>query len=240
VGKHLTLHLTTAVLGLFDRVIYPAGGIPQSAMCDEFLNANGDGGGFWIESVPVYPALAALALPGFGAAHKETMRRFPNMGGTIALIKEIDSVGSVTVNNFGRPVISYTPGPRDLAYLKQAVGALVRLQLAAGAYKVRTLHAKITEFSSPEEINRELEQASWGPNEIALYSAHPLGTCRMGGNPRQSVVDSHLQTHDIRGLFVIDGSVTPTSLGVNPQMTILAIAEKTAEWLADNFRSISS
>jgi choline dehydrogenase-like flavoprotein len=240
VGKHLTLHLTTAVLGLFDRVIYPAGGIPQSAMCDEFLNANGDGGGFWIESVPVYPALAALALPGFGAAHRETMRRFPTMGATIALVKEIDSIGTVTVNNFGRPVISYTPGPRDLAYLQQAVGALVRLQLAAGARSVRTLHVKTTEFSSPGEIQRGLEQASWSPNEIALYSAHPLGTCRMGANSGQSVVDSHCQTHDVKGLFVIDGSVTPTSLGVNPQVTILAIAEKTAEWLADNFRSVST
>ena len=62
----------------------------------------------------------------------------------------------------------------------------------------------------------------------------------MGGDARSSVVDSHCQTHDVRGLFVIDGSVTPTSLGVNPQLTILAIAEKSAEWIADNFRTLNS
>jgi choline dehydrogenase-like flavoprotein len=240
VGRNLTLHLTTAVLGLFDRVIYPAGGIPQSYLSDEFLNKNGDGGGFWIESVPVYPALAALALPGFGSRHKTTMRQFPHIGGTIALIKEIDSAGTVTVNEEGRPVISYAIGPKDLACLKQAVEALARLHFAAGARKVMTLHCRPTEFSGPEEIRRGLERASWGRNEIALYSAHPLGTCRMGGNASASVVDSHCQSHDVKGLFVIDGSVTPTSLGVNPQLTILAIAEKNAEWMADNYRSVCS
>jgi choline dehydrogenase-like flavoprotein len=60
----------------------------------------------------------------------------------------------------------------------------------------------------------------------------------MGADPGSSVVDSHCQTHDVKGLFVIDGSVTPTSLGVNPQMTILAIAEKSAEWLSENFDRI--
>jgi choline dehydrogenase-like flavoprotein len=61
----------------------------------------------------------------------------------------------------------------------------------------------------------------------------------MGGDPKHSVVDSHCQAHDVKGLFVIDGSVTPTSLGGNPQMTILAIAEKSAEWLRDNFARVT-
>ncbi|MCK5571335.1 MAG: GMC family oxidoreductase N-terminal domain-containing protein, partial [Bacteroidetes bacterium] len=70
VGRNLTLHLTTAVAGLYDRVIYAAGGIPQSATCDEFMNRNGDGGGFWIEAIPAYPALSAISLPGFGSFHR--------------------------------------------------------------------------------------------------------------------------------------------------------------------------
>jgi choline dehydrogenase-like flavoprotein len=76
VGKNLTFHLTSAVLGIYDSVIYGAGGIPQSAMCDEFLNKNGDGGGFWIEAVPIYPTLASLALPGFGSFHWEMMKQY--------------------------------------------------------------------------------------------------------------------------------------------------------------------
>ena len=239
VGRNLSLHLTTAVVGTFERVIYAAGGIPQSYYCDEFLNRNGDGGGFWIEAVPVYPVLAALALPGFGLRHKKSMASFPHLGSSIALIKEIDSAGEVSINNFGRPVISYSMGQRDLRYLKQATAALVHLHFAAGARRVETLHASPLEFSGPEGVDRALDRASWGFNELSLYSAHPLGTCRMGANPRRSVVDSHCQTHDVPGLFVIDGSVTPTSLGVNPQLTILAIAERSAAWLAENFGAVT-
>jgi choline dehydrogenase-like flavoprotein len=238
VGKNLTFHLTTAVLGLFDTVVYGAGGIPQSAVCDEFLNKNGDGGGFWFEAVPIYPTLAALALPGFGSFHRELMRLYPHIGATIILIKEIDSSGIVTVNDNGRASITYTLRTKDRAYLKQGVAVATRIQFAAGAKKVMTLHSQRTEFQSPADVERKLANAAWSMNEIALYSAHPLGTCRMGADARSSVVDSHCQAHDVKGLFVIDGSVTPTSLGVNPQVTILAIAEKSAEWIAENLEHL--
>jgi choline dehydrogenase-like flavoprotein len=237
-GKNLTFHLTSAVLGLFDKVMYGAGGIPQSAMCDEFLNKNGDGGGFWLEAVPIYPALAGLALPGFGSAHRDMMRAYPHIGATIVLVKEIESSGRVTVNDEGRAVISYSLRGKDLGYLKQGLEVAARVQFAAGAKKVMTLHARPTEFQSPADITGKLAAADWGKNELAMFSAHPLGTCRMGGDPKRSVVDSNCQAHDVKGLFVIDGSVLPTSLGVNPQVTILSVAEKSAVWLADHFEQV--
>lgn len=238
-GKNLTFHLTSAVIGVFDRQIYAGGGIPQSAMCDEFLNKQGDGGGFWIESVPVYPTLAGLALPGFGTKHRALMRQYPRLGACIVLVKEIDSKGSVSLNDNGRASIHYSVGPRDLQYLKEGLNVAARIQFAAGARSVMSLHARMTEFLSPEEIDSKLRGAEWGPNQISLYSAHPLGTCRMGDDRRRSVVDAHGQVHDVPGLFVIDGSTIPTSLGVNPQVTILAIAEKSADWLGENFQRIS-
>ncbi len=240
VGKNLTFHLTSAVLGLYDKIMYGAGGIPQSAMCDEFLNKNGDGGGFWLEAVPIYPTLAGLALPGFGSIHREMMQSYAHIGATIVLVKEIDSSGRVTANDEGRASISYSLRGRDLEYLKQGLDVAARVQFAAGAKKVVTLHSRQTEFQSPADISKKLAMADWGTNQIAMYSAHPLGTCRMGANSRTSVVDSNCQSHDIKGLFVIDGSVMPTSLGVNPQVTILSIAEKSAEWLANHFDQFRS
>jgi choline dehydrogenase-like flavoprotein len=239
VGRNLTFHLTSAVLGIYDSVIYGAGGIPQSAMCDEFLNKNGDGGGFWFEAVPIYPTLASLALPAFGSFHRQMMRNYPHIGASIVLVKEIDSNGRVTVNDQGRASISYSLQGRDLAYLKQGLAIAARMHFAAGATRVMTLHVTPTEFRSVTEIEKKLADSDWGTNEIALYSAHPLGTCRMGEDPARSIVDSHCHAHNVRGLFVIDGSVTPTSLGVNPQLTILAIAEKSAEWIRDNFTSVT-
>jgi choline dehydrogenase-like flavoprotein len=238
-GRNLTLHLTTAVLSLFDRVIYPGGGIPQSALCDEFLNHRGDGGGFWIEAVPVYPALAAMALPGFGAFHRRTMKEYAHLGASIGLVKEIDSSGRVTVNRQGRASISYELRNRDLEYLKQSVATMARIHFAAGARSVMTLHATPTQITSVGDIDGALRSARWGMNELGLFSAHPLGTCRMGKYPKDAVVDSHCQTHDVPGLFVIDGSVTPTALGVNPQLTLLAISEKSAEWIVENYTKLS-
>jgi choline dehydrogenase-like flavoprotein len=239
VGRNLTFHLTSALLGMFDHPMYPSSGIPQSALCDEFLNKNGDAGGFWMEAVPATPTLAALAIPGFGARHRSLMHQYPNVGATIVLVKEIDSGGRVTVNDYGRPSISYDLGAKDLEYLKQGLKATAEVQFAAGAREVLTLHATETVFKSVDEISSRLSHSDWGTNEIALYSAHPLGTCRMGGDPRHSVVGSQCQSHDVKGLFVIDGSVTPTSLGVNPQITLLAIAEKSAEWIAENYSRIA-
>ncbi|HWP81354.1 MAG TPA: GMC family oxidoreductase [Bacteroidota bacterium] len=235
VGRNLTLHVTTAVFGVYDRVIYGAGGIPQSVMCNEFLNKNGDGGGYWIEAVPVYPALAGIAVPGFGRSHRAFMEQYRHIGASIILVKEIDSNGTVTVNDHGRPSISYTLREKDLAYLKHSLDTTSRIHFAAGAKKVMTLHTEPTEFESVDDIPKRLAKASWGRNEISLFSAHPLGTCRMGSDPRRSVVDEHGQSHDMKGLFIIDGSVMPTSLGVNPQVTILSIAEKSAEWIVENW-----
>jgi choline dehydrogenase-like flavoprotein len=238
IGKHLTFHLTTAVFGEHTTPMYPWKGIPQSAFCNEFVNKNGDGGGFWIEAVPATAVLTAMALPGFGQPHREKMKLYPNAGASIVLVKEIDSEGSVTPNDFGRPTISYKVGPRDLEYLKQGIAAAARIHFAAGAKSVMTLHARQTVFNSPSEIEKKLDDASWGTNELSLFSAHPLGTCRMGKDLHSSVVNSVGQSHDVKGLFVIDGSVTPTSLGVNPMVTLLAIAEKNAKWVAENWQQI--
>jgi choline dehydrogenase-like flavoprotein len=239
-GKNLTFHLTTAVAGTYERVIYPAGGIPQSVFCDEFLNKNGDNGGFWIEAVPVYPALAALAFPGFGAFHRENMANYRHVGASISLVKEIDSSGRVKANKYGRATIRYELGPKDLEYVKQGIAAAARIHFAAGATKVMTLHARPTVIQSTGDIDHMLRSRRWDMNDIGFFSAHPLGTCRMAKDRRRGVVDSHCQTHDVGGLFVIDGSVTPTSLGVNPQMTLLAIAEKNAEWIVENFAKFTA
>jgi choline dehydrogenase-like flavoprotein len=167
------------------------------------------------------------------------MAQYPHIGASIVLVKEIDSSGRVTVNDCGRASISYSLRGRDLAYLKQGLAVAAQMHFAAGATSVMTLHTTPTQFHSAPEIEKKLADSDWGTNEIALYSAHPLGTCRMGEDPTRSVVGSHCQTHDVKGLFFIDGSVTPTSLGVNPQLTILAIAEKSAEWLRDNFTNVT-
>jgi choline dehydrogenase-like flavoprotein len=234
VGATLTLHPTTAVLGVFDRIIDPGYGIPQSVVCNEFMNYRNDDGGYWIEAVPVHPALAAISLPEFGDKHRSVMEQYRHLGASIVLVKDTDSYGNVKVNEFGRPVINYTLGDHDRTYVREGLGTATRIQFAAGALEVGTLHARKTIFGSPDEIQLKLSTARYGPNEIVMYSAHPLSSCRMGVDPGTSVVGPDGESHEIPGLYICDGSIIPTSLGVNPQLTIFAVAEKIAEGIVAN------
>ena len=239
-GRHLTLHLTSAVAGVYDTVQEAWKGIPQSAICDEFLHKPEGGGGYWLEAVPFDTILMSMALPGFGIPHRETMALLPYLAATIVLVKDSDSEGRVRMNDEGRPLLSYDRGPRDRGAMRNAIATAARIQFAAGAREVYTLHARRTVLKPTDDIDKVLADASWDTNEIGLYSAHPLGTCRMGADPRASVVDCNGKVHGASGVFVIDGSVLPTSLGVNPQVTILAVSEHNSEWIADNWTTAIS
>ena len=109
-GRFLRLHPTTAVSGLYGREMYGSGGVPLSSLCDEFLRGS-DGYGFWIETPPVYPALSAAAMPGFGAAHRDVMRQLANTATMIVLVRDgaerERSSGSVQVDRAGRVRIRY-------------------------------------------------------------------------------------------------------------------------------------
>jgi choline dehydrogenase-like flavoprotein len=242
VGKYLHLHPTTAVAGFYDKIIYPGTGIPQSAVCDEFLNKDGSGFGFWIETVPAQPALTGASLPGFGVRHRELMKKYVNVGTLIVLTKDganKQSNGEVTVNDYGRAEIKYQLAPEDLKNVIQGIKETVKIHLAAGAKEAMTLHMKETILRKPEDVDI-LDKAEYGPNQIIMFSAHPMGTCRMGSDPKTSVINSNCESHDVSGLFVIDSSVMPTALGVNPQLTIFGIATKASEFINKEFEKIVS
>ena len=116
-----------------------------------------------------------------------------------------------------------------------AVQAAARLLLAAGITNVRTLHTVGDELRSDRDVDA-LAHRSWGPHDLTLFSAHVNGTCRLGSDPSISGVDSTGERHGVRGLFVVDGSLLPTGLGVNPQATIMTLATVIAEGLADRDR----
>jgi choline dehydrogenase-like flavoprotein len=103
------------------------------------------------------------------------------------------------------------------------VEAAARIQLAAGADEVATLHTPTIRLASERDLPR-LREASYAPNRVTLLSAHVNGTCRMGVHPSISGTTPEGERHGVRGLYVLDGSLLPTSLGVNPQETIMALA----------------
>jgi choline dehydrogenase-like flavoprotein len=105
----------------------------------------------------------------------------------------------------------------------RGIAATARLQLAAGAREVTTLHTLGPTIRAEKDL-AALDGAACGPNQLALLSAHVNGTCRLGTDPRTSTCTPDAAVRGAAGVYVVDGSVLPTALGVNPQETIMAVA----------------
>ncbi len=235
VGRFLRLHPTTAVVGRYGRETYPAGGIPLSAVCDHFQRGD-DGYGFWIECPPYYPALAAVAYPGFGAEHREGMESLRRSATFIVLVRDgadrHASNGEVRVDRAGRIRIRYRLGPAEHARLARGMEAAARIHLAAGAEEARTLHTHGRPLRTPADLAR-IATLPAGPNELGVLSAHVNGTCRMGRDPRTAGCTPHGERFGAPGVYVVDGSLLPTAPGVNPQETIMALASVVAGRIAE-------
>jgi choline dehydrogenase-like flavoprotein len=225
IGRGTYLHPTVAVIGLYERPIEASYGIPQSAYCDQFAELSGNFG-YRIEAAPAYPGMAASYLPSFGRQHRMLVELSPRLAITIALVR--DGAGhqpesQVVLEPDGMPALEYQLGAIDRAHLLHGMQRMAELHFAAGAQRVFTLHAEPLELSGADQIGW-IARRGVIENELALFSAHPQGGCAMGRDPERSVCDAAGELHGTPGLFVCDGSLFPASIGVNPQVTIMALA----------------
>ncbi len=221
-GKNLSIHPASNALALFDERVDSARSVPQGYAIDQFA-----GEGILFEGASVPLDLTSASLPGFGPGHVALMERFDQTLGFGFMVKD-QSRGRVRVGRGGDPVVTYWLGREDRDRLRKGMGILARVFFAAGA---REVHAPVVgheRLRGLRDVER-LERAPLAARQIDLTAYHPLGTARMGVDPRRSVVGPSHETHDVPGLFVVDGAAVPSSLGVNPQVTIMALALRAAE-----------
>jgi choline dehydrogenase-like flavoprotein len=145
---------------------------------------------------------------------------------------EDSSRGRVRPGPGGRPLITYWLNDHDVARLKRGVEILSRVFFAGGARRVIPVVNGFDTLSDVADLER-FRRAKVTARDFEITAYHPLGTARMGGDPRSSVVGPDLEVHDVPGLFVMDGSVVPSSPAVNPQMTIMALATRASQRLAE-------
>lgn len=244
-GKRTFLHPVTIVCGRFEEPVEAFYGAPQTVYSEQFMWPGGKAVsgklGFKVETIPLLPiTAAALGDKTMGAEHAELMRQLPHLHCTDALgrdgFNDFETGGTVELAKDGRAVLDYPITPFLIEGQRVAQEKLMEIQFAAGAIEVRSFHIDMPRFTRFSDAKQWLANADLGPMKLSRGSAHVMGGCSMGADPSHGVVDQHGRHFGLKNLSVHDASIFPTSIGLNPQMSIYATALRNAEKLATDLR----
>jgi choline dehydrogenase-like flavoprotein len=227
VGRHLTLHPASYAWAAFDEPIRGFEEIPQGYGVEEFADQ-----GIQFEGAFVPLSLAAGTMGHFGRRWTDMVERLDELACFGFMVADT-SRGRVLLGPEGKPYMTYVLNDQDVKRMVKAFGLLARIYFAAGAKAVYPGVQGFDELRDLRDVER-LEHEGPGKvraHHIDLSAYHPLGSCRMGSDPKSSVIGPSQESWDVPGLFVCDGSAVPGPLGVNPQMTIMALSERAAGFI---------
>ncbi|MBI3271613.1 MAG: GMC family oxidoreductase [Planctomycetes bacterium] len=222
VGRNLMLHPNVKVMGVFPEDVKPWDGVHQAHQVHEFLDE-----GFDLAMGFVPPSILSLSSKHLGEGSLRVMEDLRHMviGGVLV---EDTSRGRVRALPFDIPLVTYNLNNEDARRAIRGTALLCQVFFAAGASRVVLPFVEPEELTSASEI-RKLFECRLTAGDLELFTVHLMGTCRMGTDPRKSVVNSYGLSHDLRNLYVADASVFPTPIGVNPMETIMMLATRCAE-----------
>ncbi len=240
IGRHLHLHPVSTIIGIYPDKVYPWQGVMQSAYSDQFAHLDGSYG-YKLEVPPTHPGLIGLSAPWYSAReYRQLLSQAPYIATIIVLTRD-KGEGTVTVDRDGEPVIDYVVSVYDRKHLLHGLRQAARIHFAAGAKAVNSLHTRRTRLDRQadgsineqqlREFDRQLERHGLGVNRVMMFTAHQMGTCRMGADSKTSVTDEHAEVHGVKGLFVCDGSLFPAASGVNPMLSIMGLAHRAAQYI---------
>jgi choline dehydrogenase-like flavoprotein len=228
-GRNLSIHPATAAWAIMDEQVDMARGVPQSYGVDEFASE-----GIMLEGIAGPPDYLAMAVPFSGPAHRELMLDYRHVA-QFGLMLRDTSRGHIPVGALarrggrGRPLVRYDLNAHDTATAQRGITHLAELLFAAGARKVILPISAVPQLDAGDltPLTRHTVRAG----ELKMMAFHPLGTARMAARPEDGVLDPDGTPHGTTNLHVCDGAAVPTALGVNPQLTIMALATRLADRL---------
>ncbi|HEY4240949.1 MAG TPA: GMC family oxidoreductase [Kofleriaceae bacterium] len=223
-GRNLSVHPAAACLGEMRERVEGWKGVPQGYSIDEFSDE-----GIIMEGTSTPLELTASVMSEIGPRMIELAESYDRVASFGLMIADT-SRGRVRLVG-GRSVVTYNVNDGDVARLQRGIERLSAIFFAAGASSVFTPVRGFDELRSAADLER-LRTARLHARDLSLSAYHPLGTAAIGRDPRSSVLDTDHQLHDTPNLYVIDGSAIPSALGVNPQVTIMALATRAAHRLA--------
>lgn len=238
-GKRTFLHVVNASGAFMPEKVNPFDGAPQSAYSNQFIYRDGVTGkiGYKLEVAPQHPVLASTIFSRFGRPHADFMASLPHFHAMIALLRDgfnEDSQGAVvSIAGDGSPVIDYPVNGYLWEGVRHAYLSMAECQFAAGAKQVAPAHTDAGMYRFWSEAKAAIAALPLKALHAQLFSAHVMGGCAMGEDPRRSVASSQGKHHQVANLWIIDGSTFPTSIGANPSLSIYAMAARQASALAE-------
>ncbi len=234
IGRRLHIHPGAAVAGVFDERVDAWRGIPQSVECTEFLDLRaGSEKRVWLVPSFAHPVGTAAQIPGFGPSLFRQMRRYGHLVALAAMVHD-ETEGRVALEG-ERVRIAYVPSESDRAQLALGAKGAARILLAAGAREVLVPAMPAITVRAERDL-AQITPERFAPHDARLTAVHPMGTLRMGRDPAQSVVDERGRHHFVRSLYVVDGSLFPTSIGGPPQIGIYTFAMRVARGVVEDLR----
>jgi choline dehydrogenase-like flavoprotein len=242
VGKRTFLHPTVVSAAMMAERVDGFAGAPQTIYSDHFLDSMPLGGpiGYKLEAPPLHPILVATTLPSFGATHAGWMRDLPHMQVIIALLRDgfhaQSAGGSVGLRRDGTPVLDYPLNDYFWNGARRALLTMAQIQFAAGAKMVTPVQNSEVHYSTWSDAKAGIEITALAPLATTVVSAHVMGGCPFGPDLKRAVVNPTGRHHLVDNLYVFDGSLFPTSIGANPQLSIYGIVSKLASDLAEQLK----
>lgn len=231
-GKHFQAHPGIGMGGLFDKNVGMGFGATQGAESIHFRKSDR----FKLETIALPPDIVCARIPGMGHDLSERLAQLAHVAMWVTQVRA-EAEGTVSESWGGVDRVRYTLTPNDMRATRKALALLARMLFESGAREVWPgIYGLPAVMRSIDEA-KLIEEGPLEPRCYSYIATHLFGAARMGPDPSASVCDTDFRVHGTEGLYVLDSSVFPTNLGVNPQHTIMALSRLASTRLAEGARS---
>jgi len=213
-------------------------GAPQTIYSDHFLETQAIDGpiGYKLEAPPLHPVIFASTVAGFGQPQAELLKKFPHTHVLLALLRDgfhpQAAGGAVRLRGDGSPLLDYPLTDFVMEGARRALLSMMEIQFAAGAQQVLPVHELAAPYTAWSQARQAVEALPMKPLLTKVVSAHVMGGCGLAGDEKLGVTRPDGVHWQIENLSVHDGSLFPTSIGANPQLSVYGITNRLAQGLA--------
>jgi choline dehydrogenase-like flavoprotein len=239
-GRRTFLHPVVMSSGVFSQKVEAWQGAPQSIYTDHFLDTQPIDGpiGYKLEAPPLHPVIFASTVPGMGQTQHDLLKAFPHNHTLLALMRDgfhdQSRGGKVKLRSDGSPVLDYPLTDFVMDGARRALLSMMEIQFAAGAAKVLPLHEMARTYTTWAEAKGAVNALPMKPLLTKIVSAHVMGGCGLASTEKQGVTRPDGMHWQIENLSIHDGSLFPTSIGANPQLSVYGVVNRLAQGLAKN------